>query len=149
VGKVPVNKWLRTGSADNVEFDISGYVDGNEAVIAFDNVTPDLYPTVDCGGYSDSFTMHPFGIWRSYFAIELRDGAAFDSGAGTTELAGYPAPGGADVLVIGGGGGPAGCPALTITPTMSLASDPRINASPTDTASYRMRGLGGVGAGKG
>ncbi len=127
------------GNADYVEFDISGYVDGSQAVIAFDNVTPDLYPTVDCGGYRDSFKMHPFGIWRSYFAIELRDGAAFDSGAGAKELSGYPAPGGADVLAIGGGGGTAYCPPLTLTPTMPPASDPRVTASLTDTVSYRMQ----------
>jgi hypothetical protein len=127
------------GQADYVEFEISGYVDGDTAVLAFDNVEPTVYPTVYCGG-GDSFTMHPFGVWQSYFEIDLKDGASVDSGAGTRMPAGYTTrPSGTDMLVIYGGGAPAECPALIITPTMPPASDPRKVASMTDSVSYRMQ----------
>lgn len=128
------------GRAADVTFDITGYVDQGVAVLRFTEVTPDWYQTIDCTGYSDSFTMHPFRAWRSYFEIELQDGASVDSGAGTRRPGSdYPMPSGSDVFMIGGGNAPLGCPALTITPTMPPASDPRKDALPTDTVSYRMQ----------
>lgn len=95
------------GSADNVTFKISGYVDlaTGKALLTFEQVTPDEYPTVDCTGYQDSYTMHPFRVWQSFFEIELTDGASIDSGAGTRRPGSdYPLPSGIDVLVIHGSG---------------------------------------------
>lgn len=129
------------GRAD-VTFRVSGSFDRTtgKAEIKLEEFTP---PT-----YNDScfnVVMHPFGSWRS-FKIELKDGASLDSGAGTRRPGSdYPPPRGTDVLVMHGEGEvigdkpPAECPALTITPTLPPASDPRNLAKPSDGVSYRLR----------
>jgi|GEM_PF-2518190 len=122
----------------DVTFSLSGFVDSTgKLYLDFRNISPIDYTVYrGCVGRYDSegYDMHTFDSWSANGAdMDLQDGAVY-----TQPDHGVP---GYDRLVIHGSASPKTqeCPALTITPTMPPASDPRNLARPTDTASYRLQ----------